>query len=575
MAKSSIHLRTVGSPNPAPSRFYPGYTLAGFTILRKIGRGAFADVYLAKELQLDRLVALKISRKITQEAQLIAGLEHDHIVTVFSNTVLERENLCLINMQYVEGGDLAGIMSDLSGLPKIQSLSGSDFLKAIDRRTGKTLFDQDSMSQRNIFSAINLQTIVINLGCDLARALHFAHEKHILHLDIKPGNILVSSNSRAFLSDFNVALTRSQLESGASLSLGGTLRYMAPEHRELYETRNPELIDSIGPQTDVFSLGKVLQELLLGTEPDKPLRQVLDCATEDDAANRFKTALEFSKALAGCGELFSITARFPQPGLIVHSARKSPFLALTLWGAIPQLAAVAAALFFNTQIVFYQLSQQQVQVFSLLNTWFLPFILFVMTAAWLRGLSIAKNNLDESKKMVRDSSFRLLSKKQVLMTPKLGLWVSGLGWLSCAVIYPLVIGFVAAIPAPIALILFLNFVLAWIIATAYSYLLHQKIVLQVLYPMCFWGDSSITEISSGELARIPSKSRFFSLMTGVIPLLSAVLALFNGELVLGRSQVAYKLFVSGLIGLGTAGMFFSIPAIETISALVLAFQKKK
>ncbi|NDD05591.1 MAG: hypothetical protein EB078_11845, partial [Proteobacteria bacterium] len=223
----------------------------------------------------------------------------------------------------------------------------------------------------------------------------------------------------------------------------------------------------------------------------------------------------------------------------------------------------------------YQLSQQQVQVFSLLNTWFLPFILFVMTAAWLRGLSIAKNNLDESKKMVRDSSFRLLSKKQVLMTPKLGLWVSGLGWLSCAVIYPLVIGFVAAIPAPIALILFLNFVLAWIIATAYSYLLHQKIVLQVLYPMCFWGDSSITEISSGELARIPSKSRFFSLMTGVIPLLSAVLALFNGELVLGRSQVAYKLFVSGLIGLGTAGMFFSIPAIETISALVLAFQKKK
>jgi len=557
-----------------PGRFNPGHRILGFTILRHLGKGAFANVYLAKENLLDRLVALKVSTNSNEEARLLASLEHEHIVTVFSTTTLEEIGLSLINMQFIEGGDLAGILFDLGQQSTVTTVTGSDLLKSIDKKTGKHLFTQDVQNRRYKFSQLDLQNVVITLGRELSRALHHAHENKILHLDIKPGNILIGNSSKPFLTDFNVSIQSDKFGTGESVHLGGTLAYMAPEHRLLYEKADRELLHLIGPHSDVFSLGKVLRQLLLNTEPDLVLKQVLECATEPEISMRFKTAQELAVALDSCRELITISSNLPSPSWILRTSKKRPFLFLTLWGALPQFIALISALFLNQRIVSASMDGRQSEFFWILNTYFLPMIQIVMTGFWVRNVSRAQEGQKASKKLIRDRDFRWRSRQQLLQLPKIGLWVSTWGWLPCAFIYPTVIFFFAGLSAKASILMSLNFILSWLIATSYSYLLHLLIVIQLLYPQFLKGDSPISTLATEELRSAIRNCRIFSLMTGVIPLLVAVLFLFDDGAANTRSVLPFKLFIGSLIGLGTTGIFFSSAASQSINACALLFQKR-
>ena len=90
----------------------PGESLHGFELIRELGRGSFARVFLARQTALDRLVALKVSPSRGQEARTLAGLEHDHIVRVFSEEIDTRRDLCLMCMQYVPGTTLSNVIAD-------------------------------------------------------------------------------------------------------------------------------------------------------------------------------------------------------------------------------------------------------------------------------------------------------------------------------------------------------------------------------------------------------------------------------------------------------------------------------
>ena len=205
------------------------YALRGeFAIEREIGRGGMAAVYLARELRLNRRVALKVMspallsdgamvERFRQEAMISANLSHANIVTV--HAVREVEDLHFLVMRYVEGRSLDHIHREQGTLPV--SL---------------------------------LRTLVF----DVASALAYAHRRGVVHRDVKPGNVLVDTEGRAVVTDFGIAKVA---ESSAHTQTGmliGTPTYMSPEQC---------LGRTVSAASDQYSLGVMVYELLAGRAP--------------------------------------------------------------------------------------------------------------------------------------------------------------------------------------------------------------------------------------------------------------------------------------------------------------------
>lgn len=206
-----------------------------YEILDELGRGGFAVVYRARDVKLDRLVALKVLRsalsddpdfvaRFEQEARAVARLKHPHIVTVYDAVQIDGQ--LIIAMQYVAGHTLQEELRTQRPLP----------------------FDR---------AAEILEQI--------ASALDDAHRHGIVHRDVKPANILLEGTSQgvhATLLDFGLAKA---LESSMTLTSQGTLlgspEYMAPEQAD------PERANEIGPATDRYALGIVAYQLLTGHVP--------------------------------------------------------------------------------------------------------------------------------------------------------------------------------------------------------------------------------------------------------------------------------------------------------------------
>ena len=205
-------------------------TVSGYEILGELGRGGMGVVYKARQVGLDRIVALKMVlagahageeqlSRFYAEAQAVAHLTHPHIVQIFD--VGERDGLPYFSLEFVDGGSLA------------QTIAGKP--------------------QTPRFSA--------GIVRDLARAMDVAHKRGIVHRDLKPANILMTAASEPKITDFGLAKRlegdSQQTRSGAIM---GTPSYMAPE-QALGLTRE------IGPLADQYALGAILYEMLTGRPP--------------------------------------------------------------------------------------------------------------------------------------------------------------------------------------------------------------------------------------------------------------------------------------------------------------------
>lgn len=202
-------------PAPGAPRVFSGrYRLDSI-----IAEGGFAQVWKATDLELKRVVAVKIpkpsrlesSAAFLAEAQRVARLKHDRIVAV--HDVGHEQDTCFIVSEYVEGGSLKSILAK---------------------------------------GPLSVQQAVLWMS-DIAEALQYAHDNGIIHRDIKPANILIDHHNRATLADFGIA--QSPLKAVKSV---GTLKYMSPEQLAG---------DSVDGRADVFSLGVVLHECLTGRLP--------------------------------------------------------------------------------------------------------------------------------------------------------------------------------------------------------------------------------------------------------------------------------------------------------------------
>jgi non-specific serine/threonine protein kinase len=211
--------------------------ISHYRIIKKIGSGGMGEVYLAEDTKLRRQVALKfLPKQLTadkearlrfeREAQAAAALNHLNIVTV--HEIGEHEGQVFIALEYVEGRTLDEL---ITGGP----LSG-------DLR-GNLPIPQ-----------------VLEIAIQVASGLAAAHEKGVVHRDIKPQNILVDKNGRVKILDFGLAKLKGVSLLTKESSTLGTVYYMSPE-----QTMGKE----VDHRTDIWSLGVLLYEMLTGKLPFK------------------------------------------------------------------------------------------------------------------------------------------------------------------------------------------------------------------------------------------------------------------------------------------------------------------
>ncbi|MFH0947071.1 MAG: protein kinase [Planctomycetota bacterium] len=211
--------------------------LGDFKLLRELGRGGMGVVYLARQLSLAREVALKVLARdvgvdgerilrFQREASLLGRISHPHIVKVF--LVGEEQGTHFLAMEYVDGTDLDQVLEA--------------------RRTGR---NQDLPLE---FQE-DFRRAAVRAARDTARALGAAHEKGIVHRDVKPSNILIDRHARVLLADFGLARDLSNQALTRSGTALGTPYYMSPEQ---FGSGSPE------PAADVYALGSVMYECVVG-----------------------------------------------------------------------------------------------------------------------------------------------------------------------------------------------------------------------------------------------------------------------------------------------------------------------
>jgi len=213
------------SPPPTPT--FP--RIPGYEILGELGRGGMGVVYKARQVKLDRLVALKMIlaarhageadlARFRTEAEAIAHLQHPNIVQVYD--IGEHEGKPYFSLEFCSAGSLA------------QKLDGTPLPPKEAARLLETL----------------------------ARAMEAAHQRGIVHRDLKPANVLLLADGTPKITDFGLAKKLNEAGQTASGAVLGTPSYMAPEQAGGKGK-------AVGPAADVYALGAILYELLTGRPP--------------------------------------------------------------------------------------------------------------------------------------------------------------------------------------------------------------------------------------------------------------------------------------------------------------------
>lgn len=235
--------------------------LGDFVLIREIGRGGMGIVYEARQISLDRRVALKVlpfaavldAKQIARfknESQAAAQLHHPHIVSVFAVGV--ERGVHYYAMQYIDGQPLDVAIAQLRERRRqtrqrgLQPGAAQPALLASTRHSPLSTRAPDSLEY---FQAI------ARLGMQAAQALHCAHEHGVVHRDIKPSNLLLDFEGKLWVTDFGLARFQTDVTLTRTGDMVGTMRYMSPEQA----TGRSVLVDH---RTDVYSLGITLYELL-------------------------------------------------------------------------------------------------------------------------------------------------------------------------------------------------------------------------------------------------------------------------------------------------------------------------
>jgi serine/threonine protein kinase/Flp pilus assembly protein TadD len=268
----------------APTWPVVGEDFGEFRLLAEFGRGGQGRVYLASQAGLaNRPVVLKLMPCSGQEHQVQARLQHTHIVPLYTIVEDASRNLRALCMPYFGGAGLHELLSQLQPTPP-QARSGQDLLDALDLlqarwpvAMGVTLAPRGAA--RTLLARLSYGQAICWVGALLADALDHAHERGLVHLDVKPSNVLLTADGQPMLLDFHIAQGPLQPHDPAPERLGGTPIYASPEQRAAMEAlrHGQPMPSAVDGRSDIYSLGLLLCEALsgsptLGSSPQPRLR---------------------------------------------------------------------------------------------------------------------------------------------------------------------------------------------------------------------------------------------------------------------------------------------------------------
>jgi eukaryotic-like serine/threonine-protein kinase len=303
---------------PTEAIFAPGHIFAGrYRMVTRIGRGGMGDVWRADDLVLKTPVALKLinssdpagRQRLLNEVRLSRQVTHPSVCRVFD--VGEADGGIFFSMELVRGEDLAALLRRVGRLPSEK---------------------------------------VVEIAHQLCAGLAAAHAQGVLHRDLKPANVLIDDDGSVRITDFGIAIPTA--ETGPR-GLAGTPGYMAPEQHVLGTP--------LSERTDIYSLGLVLYELLVGqpafrrpgdmSQPPRPsslvpdvnpqLDRVVMQALSNDPRHRPASAVEMAASLPQVG---GVAAKELRP-IAQHDGRIPWWLAGAALAAIIGILAVASSFF--------------------------------------------------------------------------------------------------------------------------------------------------------------------------------------------------------------------------------------
>jgi eukaryotic-like serine/threonine-protein kinase len=247
--------------------FTPGQRLDDFDLLVELGKGAFGSVFLARQISMQRLVALKVSADKGTESQTLAALDHPNIIRVFDQRRLPEHRVRLMYMQYAPGGTLADVVKLVRATPPAARTGKilADTVSTAAAKAGFTVGEDAAWKRRS--AATGWPETVCRLGIQLAQALDHAHKQGVLHRDVKPANVLLATDGSPKLADFNISFC-SQLDGASPAAyFGGSLAYMSPEQLEACNPSHEREAKDLDGRSDLYGLAVVLWELLYGERP--------------------------------------------------------------------------------------------------------------------------------------------------------------------------------------------------------------------------------------------------------------------------------------------------------------------
>lgn len=282
------------APPPAPALPVAGDSLGPYAFLRELGRGTFARVFLAEQVDLEhRLVVVKVTARTTNEPKLLARCRHPHIVEVLRDGQTGDGAFQFVCMPFLGGATLAEVLAErrASGL----RLSGKSLLSILDR-IGAPEFvgSREGRPTRELLAALSERHAMAWLTARLADALDHAWRRGVTHGDLKPSNVLLAADGQPMLLDFNLALDWNGPDDLPNPGQGGTLAYMAPERlRALLQAGTARPSAAERHRADIYALGLILAEALGGAPPwsdaphDRPIRELAAHLAERRAAPDF------------------------------------------------------------------------------------------------------------------------------------------------------------------------------------------------------------------------------------------------------------------------------------------------
>jgi serine/threonine protein kinase/Flp pilus assembly protein TadD len=244
--------------------------LEDFHILDQLGKGGQGRVVLAKQLSLgDRPVVLKISTRRGQEHLSLARMQHTHIVPLYWMKDEPENDRRILCMPYFGTVTLSGLIAALKDKPPPER-TGADLLTVLDQaRASATVALPGQGPARLFLQRASFPEAVCWIGACLADALEYAHERGLVHLDLKPSNVLLTFDGQPMLLDFHLAREPLSASKPAVVGIGGTPLYMSPEQKAVVDAiaQGREFQAAVDGRSDLYSLGLILYQALGGQVP--------------------------------------------------------------------------------------------------------------------------------------------------------------------------------------------------------------------------------------------------------------------------------------------------------------------